>query len=152
MGVGVYWGYIGIIGYIGAISGLLGILGLCWENGKENGNYYSIIGLIVSTLYVGVERRRCKIYTSPGDVLEPGCRFGSWLRAVGSDVFFYRARGSRYRFKDHRFGFDVVWSLASGSLSVQPPFLRLLSHLNIGCFLFERVAVAMYYELVRPRV
>ena len=29
-------GYIGIIGYI---------LGLYWGNGKENGNYYSILGL-----------------------------------------------------------------------------------------------------------
>ena len=30
--------YIGIIGYI---------LGLYWDNGKENGNYYSILGVIL---------------------------------------------------------------------------------------------------------
>ena len=33
----VYWGYIGITGG--------SILGLYWDNGKENGNYYSILRL-----------------------------------------------------------------------------------------------------------
>ena len=31
--LGLYWGYIGVM------------LGLYWDNGKENGNYYSILGL-----------------------------------------------------------------------------------------------------------
>ena len=37
--LGVYWGYIGYIG------GILGMLGLYGDNGKENGSYYSILGL-----------------------------------------------------------------------------------------------------------
>ena len=35
----VSWGYIGVI------------LALSWDNGKENGNYYSILGLL--GLYLG---------------------------------------------------------------------------------------------------
>ena len=35
----VYWGYMGYMGYIGALCGLKR------DNGKENGNSYSILGL-----------------------------------------------------------------------------------------------------------
>ena len=36
--LGLYWGFLGIIGVI---------LGLYWKNGKENGNYYIMIGYIL---------------------------------------------------------------------------------------------------------
>ena len=34
------------------------ILGLCWENGEENGNYRSILGLYSSEFYSGLDRGR----------------------------------------------------------------------------------------------
>ena len=54
--------YMGIIGVmekkmetLGPLKGVYRdywvILGLCWGNGKENGNYYSIIGYICSKLW-----------------------------------------------------------------------------------------------------
>ena len=38
---GLYWGYITIIGYTGLYGGYIG------NNGKENGNYYMIMGIIL---------------------------------------------------------------------------------------------------------
>ena len=58
MYVGLYWGYIGIMenklettimGYIGLKFG-----GVFWDNGKENGNYYSILEYIY--LYVSCRK------------------------------------------------------------------------------------------------
>ena len=38
---GVYWGYIGIVS---------GNIGVYWDNGKENGNYYSIMGYNIGVI------------------------------------------------------------------------------------------------------
>ena len=37
----VYWGYTGIMEK--KMETTISILGLYWDNGKENGNYYSIL-------------------------------------------------------------------------------------------------------------
>ena len=38
-----YWGYIGIMEK--KMETTIAYWGLYWDNGKENGNYYSILGL-----------------------------------------------------------------------------------------------------------
>ena len=38
---GIYWGYIGRVEKKMETTIVHKVLGLSWENGKENGNYYS---------------------------------------------------------------------------------------------------------------
>ena len=60
----VYWGYIGIMEKKMATTNYHSIYGLNWDNRKENGNYYTVIGIGCS-LDIGQERCELSVSKPP---------------------------------------------------------------------------------------